>query len=121
MGRKCPLECSSRGEHVLEFKLVKVEEDQELDREILHCDLFEALVTVVFFPLFEVHLLVAPLTLLEGVLLPECFEPGLVFELLVRFLKLLVIDPLKDVVRNLENDSLWNSRVESMSSSMPDM
>ena len=115
MGRRRPLECSSRGEHVLEFKLVEMEETQELGCETLHCNLIEVLVAVRLFLPFEVHVLIVPRILLEGVLVPELVvlvvenvlatDPGFAFELPVRLLELLVIDPLEDVVRNLENDS----------------
>ena len=116
--RRCPLECSSRIEHVFEFGL-EVEEKQERCCETLHCTLIEVLVAVRLFLPFEVHVLIVPRILLEGVLVPElvvlvvenvlALDPGFAFELPVRLLEPLVIDPLEDVVRNLENDSRWNS------------
>ena len=108
-----------------------MEEEQERCCETLHCTLLEALVAVPLFLHFEVHLLIFTRILLEGVLVPELIllvvenvlatDPGFAFELPVRLLELLVIDPLEDVVRNLENDSRWNSSIESISSLMPDM
>ena len=97
-----------------------MEEEQERCCETLHCTLLEAHVAVPLFLHFEVHLLIFTRILLEGVLVPVFFvlvvgnllvpEPGLVFELLVRcLLEPLVIDLLEDVVRNLENNSRWNS------------
>ena len=133
-----PIECSSRGELLLERGLIEEEGKQELCCEVLCCDLLGMFVEIMLLLFLEVQLLVALLALIilrRGLLKPEGLlivveaafglESCLDSNLLLCLLEVLCVNPLEDVPRNpasiLESLVVESSSCFFESSLMPDM